>query len=197
MSCHQLFVLLFHAQQTVPALPQQLHSQRRLPGTRHARFLHLSSRTSSERAQELPTVPIFVTEKVHLGGERNRAIPTKWRTGSSRSCVGGSRHMVDWLTADPLTSHGTVLNKSDFGSQQSIVGHLHRWCSPQTEWSARSANDSWKRWLDEWWRRMETSVIQWWWTIFVRNWRCPSSDGISRVSVAAVHRTPGKSRVCL
>ena len=86
-----------------------------------------------------------------------------------------------------------------YGSQQSIVGHLHRWCSPQTEWSARSANDSWKRWLDEWWRRMETSVIQWWWTIFVRNWRCPSSDGISRVSVApaAVHRTPGKSRVCL
>ena len=23
-------------------------------------------------------------------------IPTKWRTGSSRRCVGGSRHMVDW-----------------------------------------------------------------------------------------------------
>ena len=61
-----------------------------------ARFLHLSSRTSSERAQELPTVPIFVTEIVHLGSERNRAIPTKWRTGSSRRCVGGSRHMVDW-----------------------------------------------------------------------------------------------------
>ena len=72
------------------------YSQRRLPGTRHARFLHLSSRTSSERAQELPTVPIFVTEKVHLGSERNRAIPTKWRTGSSRRCVGGSRHMVDF-----------------------------------------------------------------------------------------------------
>ena len=84
-----------------------------------------------------------------------------------------------------------------YGSQQSIAGHLHRWCSPQTEWSARSANDCWKRWLDEWWRRMETSVIQWWWTIFVRNWRCPSSDGISRVFVAAVHRTPGKSRACL
>ena len=47
-------------------------------------------------------------------------------------------------------------------------------------WSARSANDSWKRWLDEWWRRMETSVIQWWWTIFVKNWRCPSADGILR-----------------
>ena len=28
-----------------------------------------------------------------------------------------------------------------YGSQQSIAGHLHRWCSPQTEWSARSAND--------------------------------------------------------
>ena len=97
MSCHQLFVLLCHSQQAVPALPQQLHSQRRLPGTRHARFLHPSSQTSSERAQELPTVPIFVTEKVHVGIERNRAIPTKWRTGSSRRCVGGSRHMVDWL----------------------------------------------------------------------------------------------------
>ena len=96
MSCHQLFVLLCHSQQAVPALPQQLHSQRRLPGTRHARFLHSSSQTSSERAQELPTVPIFVTEKVHVGIERNRAIPTKWRTGSSRRCVGGSRHMVDW-----------------------------------------------------------------------------------------------------
>ena len=95
MSCHQLFVLLCHSQQAVPALPQQLHSQRRLPGTRHARFLHPSSQTSSERAQELPTVPIFVTEKVHVGIERNRAIPTKWRTGSSRRCVGGSRHMVD------------------------------------------------------------------------------------------------------
>ena len=94
MSCHQLFVLLCHSQQAVPALPQQLHSQRRLPETRHARFLH-PSQTSSERAQELPTVPIFVTEKVHVGIERNRAIPTKWRTGSSRRCVGGSRHMVD------------------------------------------------------------------------------------------------------
>ena len=61
----------------------------------YARFLHPSSQTSSERAQELPTVPIFVTEKVHVGIERNRAIPTKWRTGSSRRCVGGSRHMVD------------------------------------------------------------------------------------------------------
>ena len=95
MSCHQLFVLLCHAQQAVPALAQQLHSQIRLPGTRHARFLHPSSLTRSERAQELPTVPIFVTEKVHVGIERNRAIPTKWRTGSSRRCVGGSRHMVD------------------------------------------------------------------------------------------------------
>ena len=97
LSCHQLFVLLCHSQQAVPALPQQLHGQRRLPGTRHARFLHPSSRTSSERVQELPTLPIggFVTEKVHVGIERNRAIPTKWRTGSSRRCVGGSRHMVD------------------------------------------------------------------------------------------------------
>ena len=84
-----------HSQQAVPALPQQLHSQRRLSGKRHARFLHPSSRTSSERVQELPTVPIFVTEKVHAGIEKNRAIPTKWRTGSGRRCVGGSGHMVD------------------------------------------------------------------------------------------------------
>ena len=103
MSCHQLFVLLCHSQQAVPALPQQLHSQRRLPGTRHARFLHPPSQTSSERAQELPTVPIFVTEKVHVGIERNRAIPTKWRTGSSRRRVGGSRHMVDWPTLCTVT----------------------------------------------------------------------------------------------
>ena len=95
LSCHQLFVLLCHSQQAVPALPQQLHGQRRLPGTRHARFLHPSSRTSSERVQELPTLPVFATEKVHVGIERNRALPTKWRTGSSRRCVGGSRHMVD------------------------------------------------------------------------------------------------------
>ena len=72
-----------------------IHSQRRLPGSRRACFLHPSSRTSSERVQELLTLPIFVTEKVHVGIERNRAIPTKWRTGSSRRCVGGSRHMVD------------------------------------------------------------------------------------------------------
>ena len=44
---------------------------------------HTSSRTSSERAQELPTLPIFVTEKVHVSIERNRTKPTKWRTGSS------------------------------------------------------------------------------------------------------------------
>ena len=37
-------------------------------------------------------LPIFVTEKVHVGIERNRAIPTKWRTGGSLGCVGGSRH---------------------------------------------------------------------------------------------------------
>ena len=62
---------------------------------RHARFFHPSSRTSSECVQELPTLPIFLTEKVHVGIERNRAIPTKWRTGSSCRCVGSSRHMLD------------------------------------------------------------------------------------------------------
>ena len=69
---------------------------------RNARFLHPSSRTSSERVLELPTLPIFVTDDSDVGDvaivgiERNRAIPTKWRIGSSRGCVGGSRHVVDW-----------------------------------------------------------------------------------------------------
>ena len=97
LSCHQLFVLLCHSQQAVSVLPQQLHSQRRLRGTRHAAFLHPSSRTSSEHVQELPWLLIFVSEKVHVGIERNRAIPTKWWTGSSRRCLGDSRDMVDCL----------------------------------------------------------------------------------------------------
>ena len=97
-----------HSQQAVPALPQQLHSQRRLPGTRHARFLHPSSQTRSERARKLPTVPIFLTEKVHVGIERNRATPTKWRTGSSCRCMGGSRHMVDCCTFEFLD--GSVIS---------------------------------------------------------------------------------------
>ena len=33
---------------------------------------------------------------MHVGMDRNRAKPTKWRTGSGRRCVGGSRRMVDW-----------------------------------------------------------------------------------------------------
>ena len=71
---HQLFALLCHSQQAVPALPQQLYSQHCLLGTRHARFLYPSSQTSSERAQVLPTVQIFLTEKVHVGIGRNRAV---------------------------------------------------------------------------------------------------------------------------
>ena len=98
----------------VPALPQQLHSQRRHSGTRHARFLHPASWTSSERAQELPTVPIFVTEKVHVGIERNRAVPTKWRTQAvdawavhgiimvvgrkaSKKCAAGATRGLSWI----------------------------------------------------------------------------------------------------
>ena len=87
-----------HSQQAVPALPQQLHSQRCLSGTRHARFLHPASRTSSERAQELPTVPIFVTEKVHVSIERNRAMPTKWRTHAQAVAVDAwAVHGIWWI----------------------------------------------------------------------------------------------------
>ena len=42
------------------------------PAMHHAFFIH-ASRTSSERAQELPSLPIFVTEKsTNVGIERNR-----------------------------------------------------------------------------------------------------------------------------
>ena len=127
MSCHQLFVLPCLAQQAVPTLPQQLHSRRHLPGTRHARFLHLSSRTSLERTQELPTVPIFVTEKVHVGIERNRAIPTKWRTCSSCRCVDSSRHMVDCkcIFGEPIKEprkhkYGIVSSRNHYRSMQHV-----------------------------------------------------------------------------
>ena len=53
----------------------------------HAFFIHHHGQ--ARNVQELLTVPIFVTEKVHVGIERNRAIPTKWPTGSSRRWVGG------------------------------------------------------------------------------------------------------------
>ena len=122
MSCHQLFVLLCHSQQAVPALQRQLHSQRRLPGIRHAHFLRPSSRTSSssERAQDFPTVPIFVTEKVHVGIERNRAIPTKWRTGSSRRAW--AVHGIWWIRKP--TTFGIILQtyeKVNFPSMPAVT----------------------------------------------------------------------------
>ena len=101
MSCHQLFVLLCHsATLSKQSRGQHFHSNYTHP-TSSSRdktcTLSLSIITkSSERAQDFPTVPIFVTEKVHVGIERNRATPTKLRTGSSRRCPGGSWHMVDF-----------------------------------------------------------------------------------------------------
>ena len=60
----------------------------------HAFFIHHHKQARNERKSFRRYRS--VTENVHVGIERNRAIPTKWRTGSSRRCVGGSRHMVDW-----------------------------------------------------------------------------------------------------
>ena len=96
MSSHQLFVLLCHSQQAIPALPQQLHPNVVFQGQdMHAFFIHHEQ--ARNVCKSFKRYQSSWLKKVPVGIERNRAIPTKWQTGSGRRCVGGSRHMVDWI----------------------------------------------------------------------------------------------------
>ena len=64
-------------------------------------FSSSSSRKNSESSQELSGRYRSSWLKKYMWVLRgNGAIPTKWRTGSSRRCVGGSRHIVDWSSHD-------------------------------------------------------------------------------------------------